>query len=62
MMKLTKSYLASKGWVERAGIMVFFSNPRLGWKPDGTMIVGYHELKHKIKTIEELEAIWQQVG
>ena len=62
MMQLTKSYLASKGWVERAGIMVLFSKPRLGWKPDGTMIVGYHELKEKVTTIGELEAIWQQVG
>lgn len=61
-MLLTKEYLQSKGWVERAGIMVLFSNPRLGWKSDGTMIVGYHELKEKVTTIEELEAIWQQVG
>ena len=60
-MQLTKSYLASKGWVERAGIMVLFSKPRLGWKPDGTMIVGYHELKDKVTTIEELERICQQV-
>lgn len=53
-MKLTKELLASMGWVEKNGVMVRYSHPRLGWKPDGTLIVGYWEHKEKIHTLEQL--------
>lgn len=53
-MKITREYLRLRGWVDRGDIMVRFSNPRLGWKEDGTLIVGYHELPEKVTTTEEL--------
>ena len=53
-MKLTKEYLRSIGWVERGGIMVCYSNPRLGWKEDGTLIIGYHEYPEKVFTTDDL--------
>lgn len=56
-MKLSKELLASMGWVEKNGVMVRYSHPRLGWKPDGTLIVGYWEWKEKVRTIEELKKI-----
>lgn len=56
-MKLTKELLASMGWVEKNGVMVRYSHPRLGWKPDGTLIVGYWEWKEKVRTMEELKKI-----
>lgn len=56
-MKLTKELLASMGWVEKNGVMVRYSHPRLGWEPDGTLIVGYWEWKGKVRTIEELKKI-----
>ena len=54
---ITKEYLLSQGWVEKSGVMVRFSNPRIGWKPDGTLIVGWHEWPEKVTTIEELNKI-----
>ena len=54
---ITKEYLLSQGWVEKGGVMVRFSNPRIGWKPDGTLIVGWHEWPEKVTTIEELNKI-----
>ncbi len=56
-MQITKELLASVGWVEKNGVMVRYSHPRLGWKPDGTLIVGYWEWKEKVRTIEELKKI-----
>ena len=54
---ITREYLLVQGWVECSGIMVRFSNPRIGWKPDGTLIVGWHEWPEKVTTIEQLNAI-----
>lgn len=56
-MRELKDYLIAKGWVSRNGVFVRFSNPRLGWKPDGTLIVGYHERKEKVTTIKQMEEI-----
>ena len=52
-----KDYLEKKGWLFRGGVMVRFSNPRLGWKSDGTLIVGYHEWPEKVCTVTDLEAV-----
>ena len=54
---ITREYLLAQGWVERSGIMVRFGNPRIGWKPDGTLIVGWHEWPEKVTTIEQLNKI-----
>lgn len=54
---LNKEYLQAQGWIEKAGIMVRFSHPRIGWKPDGTLIIGYHEYPEKVTTIEQLQNI-----
>lgn len=52
-----REYLTEQGWLFRGGVFVRFSNPRLGWKPDGTLIVGYHERKEKVTTIKQMEEI-----
>lgn len=59
---ITREYLLSQGWVEKGGVMVLFSNPRIGWKPDGTLIVGWNEWPEKVTTIEELNKITGQNG
>ena len=56
-MVLSKEYLLTQGWEEHAGIMVRFSNPRIGWKADGTLIVGWREWPEKVKTIEQFNKI-----
>ena len=61
-MKLTKELLASMGWVEKNGVMVRYSHPRLGWKPDGTFIVGYWEWKEKVLTLEELRGLLEEIS
>ena len=48
-------YLLSCGWILANGVYVLKSLPRLGWKPDGTMIIGYFEFPAKITTVEEME-------
>ena len=52
-----KSKLKELGWKEKSGIMVRFSNPRIGWKEDGTLIIGYHEHPKKVYNIETLKNI-----
>lgn len=52
-------YLKSQGWVERKNsfgvyVLVRFSHPRLGFKQDGTLIIGYHEYPEKIESIKQL--------
>jgi len=57
-----EEYLKEKGWLFRGGVWVRFSTPRLGWKLDGTLIVGYHERPEKVRTSEELEALLDMLG
>lgn len=57
-----KEELLLRGWVDKGDVLVLFSHPRLGWKPDGTLIVGYHEWKEKITTIEKLEEILEWIN
>lgn len=52
-----KDELLKLGWVEKNGVFVRYSNPRIGWKEDGTLIVGYHEYPKKIHTTEELNKV-----
>lgn len=54
MTKITKERLEKLGWIEKNGVMVRFTNPRIGWKEDGTMIIGWHEHKEKVVSMEEL--------
>ena len=54
---ITREYLLSQGWKEKSGVMVQFTNPRIGWKKDGTLIIGYHEYPEKVTTIAQLERI-----
>lgn len=49
--------LINRGWQVKNGILVRYSNPRIGLKPDGTLIIGYHEYLKKVKTLEELYGI-----
>ena len=52
-----RDQLLALGWVEKNGVLVRYSNPRLGWKPDGTLIIGYWEYKEKVTTIDQLNKI-----
>lgn len=56
-MRITKSRLLELGWLEKNGVMVRFSNPRIGWKEDGTLIVGWHEYPEKVFMMERLNEI-----
>ena len=52
-----KDKLLKLGWVDKGDVLVRYSSPRLGWKPDGTLIIGYHEYPKKVYTMEELKQI-----
>lgn len=56
-----KEELAKLGWLEKGGVMVRFSNPRIGWKTDGTLIVGYFEYPEKVYTMERLNEILDKI-
>ena len=57
-MKYTTAKIAEcVGWVEKNGVFVRYSNPRIGWKEDGTLIVGYHEYPEKVHTVDNLYAV-----
>ena len=54
---ITFEYLRDHGWVEKEGVMIKYSKPRLGWKADGTLIIGYHEYPKRVLHISELKKI-----
>ena len=61
-----KDQLLALGWKlchNSAGeeTLVRFSTPRIGWKTDGTLIVGYYEWPDKVHTMEELEFILENL-
>lgn len=56
-MTLTREYLLAHGWVDRGGILVRYTTPRLGWKEDGTLIVGYHQHPERVTTTEKLSEL-----
>ena len=49
--------LINNGWVDKGDVLVRYSKPRLGWKEDGTLIIGYHEYPNKVTSIDDLNAI-----
>lgn len=57
-----REQLLALGWVEKNGVLVRYSQPRLGWKPNGTLIIGYWEHKEKVWTIERLLEILNDNG
>lgn len=55
-----KDLLLSLGWVDKGDVLVRYTDPRIGWKPeDGTLIVGYHEHKSKVFIPQALFSIIQ---
>lgn len=52
-----KSELLKRGWVDKGDVLVKYSKPRLGWKEDGTLIIGYYEYPNKVTSINDLNAI-----
>ncbi len=52
-----KDQLLKLGWVDKGDVLVRYSNPRIGWKTDGTLIIGYHEWPTKVKSLEQLNKI-----
>lgn len=57
-----KEELLALGWVDKGDVLVRYSNPRLGWKLDGTLIIGYHEYPYKVTSVEELEKALEKVN
>lgn len=56
--KPMKDALLALGWIDKGDVLVRYSTPRIGWKPeDGTLIVGYHEWPKKVLTINHLKGI-----
>lgn len=53
--------LLDLGWIRRGDYLVRFSNPRIGWKEDGTLVVGYHQWPEKVTTMERLREILQDL-
>jgi len=49
------------GFYWSGDIWVLKRDTRIGWKPDGTLIVGYHEWKEKVTDLAELLAILKEV-
>lgn len=61
-MKELKDELLSRGWVDKGDVLVRYSSPRLGWKPeDGTLIVGFREFPDKVRTVHEMDVILTKV-
>lgn len=52
-----KEALLKLGWVDKGDVLVRYSNPRLGWKEDGTLIIGYHEWPEKVTSVKQLNTI-----
>lgn len=52
-----KEELLKLGWVDKGDVLVRYSKPRLGWKEDGTLIIGYYEYPNKVTSIDDLNAI-----
>lgn len=52
--------LLKSGWVDKGDVMVRYSSPRVGWKEDGTLIIGYHEHPEKVYSIKRLKEILKE--
>ena len=52
-----KTELLKLGWIDKGDVLVRYSNPRLGWKEDGTLIIGYHEYPKKVTSVKQLNTI-----
>lgn len=49
--------LLALGFYWSRDIWVLKAQTRIGWKPDGTLIVGYHEWPKKVLDLADLVAI-----
>lgn len=58
--QIDKSVLAEMGWVEKAGWMVRYGAPRLGWM-GGRLVIGYRDFPERVTTISQLEKIMTDV-
>lgn len=54
---ITEEWLIAKGWKLVYDVYVLFSQPRLGWKSNGTFYIGYHTYPEKVFSIKQLETI-----
>ena len=51
-LNLTASLL-KLGFVDKGDVLVRYSDPRIGWKPeDGTLIIGYFEYPEKVNSLK----------
>ena len=56
-LRITSELLASLGFKFIHDVWVLKGETRVGWKPDGTLIVGYHEWSKKVLDAADLVAI-----
>ena len=54
---ITIEMMLSLGFYWSRDIWVLKGETRIGWKPDGTLIVGYHEWPKKVTDLADLVAI-----
>ena len=54
MEEITRQWLIDHGWVLRYDVYVLYRHPRMGWKPDGTMYIGYYTYHEKVFTIDKI--------
>ena len=54
--EITRKDLLALGWVDKGDVLVRYSTPRIGWKPeDGTLIIGDRECPYKVYTVEQIK-------
>ena len=54
--EITRKDLLALGWVDKGDVLVRYSTPRIGWKPeDGTLIIGSRECPYKVYTVEQIK-------
>lgn len=60
-MKIDKAFLLRNGWVDKGDILVMFSNPRVGWKPESSeLVIGWHRWHEPVVYVKSLKQILNQ--
>ena len=54
---IKKKLMLALGFYWSGDIWVLKGETRIGWKPDGTLIVGYHEWPKKVTDLADLVVI-----
>lgn len=61
-MKITEEILRYLGWEERDGYMYLPGNPRMGWWPDGRLVVGWWDYPERVREMgllrDIIDTVW----